>query len=181
MRFVLAALAAIPLLGCTPEYNWREIRSADDGWSVMLPGKPASMSRRIRLDTVEVTMTMQGAKIGDTTFTVATAVLPEDTAAARELAVAAMRAGMLRNIEGTQTAARDVAVPVIDAAGKAIGERPAVRIEADGAIKGRPVTMSAGFAADGPRAWQWVVIGHAVDREQASTFLDSFRVLRSSR
>lgn len=181
MRFVLAALAAFLLLACAPEYNWREIRSAQDGWSVMLPGKPATMSRRIRLDAVEVPMTMQGAKVGETVFTVAAAELPEDSAAARAQAMLAMRTGMLRNIEGTQTAVREIRVPAVDAAGAAAGEFAAIRVEATGVVKGRPVTLSAGFAADGGRAWQWVVIGPQVDREQAATFLESFRLVRAAR
>ena len=37
--------------------------------------------------------------------------------------------------------------------------------------------MMAGFAAHGPRAWQWMVIGPAPDRDHAKTFLDSFRLV----
>ncbi len=54
MRVVTAALAAILLAGCAPEYNWREVRSAEQGYLVMLPGKPASMTRRILLGESEV-------------------------------------------------------------------------------------------------------------------------------
>lgn len=178
---MVAALAALVLAACAPEYNWRELRSVDHGWSVMLPGKPATLSRRIRLDAVEVEMTMQGAKVGDTSFTVAVAELPEDTPAARAAALAAMRTGMLRNIEGTVQAQRDTAVAAIDPAGTAVGELPALRLEARGTVKGRAVSLSAGFAAEGARAWQWVVIGPEVDREEAATFLDSFRRLRAAR
>lgn len=182
MRFVLAVLSVLVLLaGCAPEYNWREIRSSEDGWSAMLPGKPASMTRRILLDTVEVPMSMQGAKIGDTTFTVALARLPDDSPQTREHALAAMRAGMLRNIDGRQTASRGVEVPRVDAAGAVQDRQEAVRIEAEGSAQGRAVTLSAGFVAQADRAWQWVVIGPAVDREQAAVFLDSFRLIRAAR
>lgn len=57
----MAALAAVLLGACSPEYNWREVRAADQGYVVMLPGKPASMTRTIQLDGLEVPMTMQGA------------------------------------------------------------------------------------------------------------------------
>lgn len=178
MRSVLAAVAAILLAACTPEYNWREIRSPEHGWSAMLPGKPAEMTRRIRLDTLDVSMTMQGAKVGDTSFTVASVALPDDRAETRAQALAAMRAGMLRNIAGRETASREVRVRVVDAAGAPVGELPAQRVEAAGSANGRSVTMSAGFAADGARAWQWVVLGPAVDAEQAAVFADSFRPIR---
>ena len=37
MRLLTAALAAFLLAACSPEYDWREIRSAENGWSVLLP------------------------------------------------------------------------------------------------------------------------------------------------
>ena len=180
MRLLTAALAAFLLAACSPEYDWREIRSAENGWSVMLPGKPATMTRRIRLETLEVPMTMQGAKVGETAFTVAVAELPDDSAQTRERAVAAMRTGMLRNVGAGATDPRPVQVPVVDPGGAALGRIAGERVEAVGAVQGRPTTLIAGFAAEGRRAWQWVVVGPAVDREQAQVFFEGFRVVRGA-
>ena len=58
LRRLCAALAATVVLGaCAPELNWREVRPADGGWSALLPGKPESMTRNVRLGEIEVAMT----------------------------------------------------------------------------------------------------------------------------
>jgi hypothetical protein len=66
---------------------------------------------------------------------------------------------------------------VVDNAGKAVGTEAAVRVDASGTAQGKRQQLLAGFVAHGARAYQWVVLGPAVDREQARTFLDSFRLL----
>ena len=180
MRCVLAATALL-LSACSPEYDWREIRSHEHGYAVMLPGKPASMSRRINLDGLEVPMSMQGAKVGDTAFTVAVADLPDASPATRERALAAMRAGMLRNVGAN--GAGDVAaavVPIGDAQGKALGAGQAVIVRAHGAGPAPPLSIAAGFTAQGARAWQWVALGPALDPDQTQTFLGSFKLLRAA-
>ena len=179
MRLALAALAATLLAACSPDYNWREVRSAGDGYLVMLPGKPVSMTRKIRLDDIEVSMTMQGARVGEASFTVAVATLPDDSAATREKAQAAMRAGMVRNIGGTESSAQMRSITVVDAAGAARAQVPALRVEAAGSAQGKPATMLAGFTASGTRAYQWVVVGSGFPHEEALTFLDSFRLLQA--
>jgi len=179
MRLALAALAASLLAACSPEYNWREVRSIEHGYLVMLPGKPASMTRQIRLEEAEVPMTMQGARVDETSFTVAVATLPDDRASTRQKAQAAMRAGMVRNIGGTERVADAREVTLVDASGAAKGRVPGVRVEADGSVQGKAMSMLAGFTARGSRAYQWVVIGPEVRREEALTFLDSFRLLQT--
>ncbi|MCL4745474.1 MAG: hypothetical protein KJZ83_08670 [Burkholderiaceae bacterium] len=182
MRLVLAALAAsLLLVACSPEYNWREIRAPEHGYAVMLPGKPATMTRGIRLGEVEVSMTMQGARAGGASFTVATALLPDDSPTSRENAVAAMRVAMVRNIAGAERAVSPVTVEVVDAGGQRRAHVGATQIEASGTIRERAVTMLAGFVASGARAHQWVALGGALDREQARTFLDSFRLIEPQR
>ncbi|MFP5462826.1 MAG: hypothetical protein ACLGII_14865 [Gammaproteobacteria bacterium] len=176
MRFLLAALAASMAAACSPEYNWREVRSTEQGYLVMLPGKPATMTRTIRLDSLEVPMTMQGARVGEASFTVAVAALPSDDPATRAAAVASMRAGMLQNIGGTEREAVAVRVPVVDGAGARLGDEHGVRVDADGRVREQKVTMRAGFASRGDRAYQWVALGPSLDDEQARTFLGSFRL-----
>lgn len=176
MRFLLAAFAAFLIVGCAPDYNWREVRSPEQGYVVMLPGKPATMTRTIHLDALEVPMTMQGARVGETSFTVAVAVLPDETPATRSAAIAAMRAGMLRNIGGAEKEAVAVRVRVVDGAGAVLGDEQGMRIHAEGQARAQSVTMRAGFASRGDRAYQWVVLGPSLDDEQSLTFLDSFRL-----
>ena len=143
----------------------------------MLPGKPATLTQRVRLDDLELVMTMTGAKADDIPFTVACAVLPDELPQTRQRVLAAMRAGMVRNIAGTEDSAREVKVRQIDAAGAARGEADALRLAAAGKVQGRPVQMHAVFVAQGRRACQAVAVGENLPAEEARTFLDSLRLI----
>ncbi len=162
---------------CSPDYNWREVRPADLGLVVMLPGKPAVLTQRVRLDDLELVMTMAGARVGELPFTVACAVLPDDLATTRQRIVAAMRAGMVRNIAGTESSSRDVKVKLIDAAGAVRGEVDGLRLIAAGKVQGRPVQMQALFVAQGRRACQAVAVGEHLPDEEARVFIESLRLL----
>lgn len=179
MRFPACLLAACLTSACSPDYNWREIRPEGDGFAVTLPGKPAVMTRSVRLDAHEVSMTMHGARVGEVAFTAAVAKLPADDAGTRERVLAAMQAGMLQNIGATGGRRQNGELELKDPAGAVLARVPVVRLEASGTTQGAPVTMLAGFAAHGSRAWQWMVIGPQPDREHAATFLDSFRLVPS--
>ena len=178
-RFASITLAAclglaLAAMGCTPEYNWRELRPADAHWAAMLPGKPATATRDIRLGELPVTMTMHGAKVHDTAFTVAEATLPGagDPAAA----IAAMREALVRNIGGKETAATPVPIPVEATPGRPARTAAGIALEAAGSIRGKPASMQARIVAHEGRAYQALVVGTDVDREQAKTFLESFRL-----
>jgi len=177
MRLPACLLAACLAAACSPEYNWREIRPDGDGFAVTLPAKPASMTRTVHLDAYDLPMTMHGARVGDVAFTAAVARLPVDDAGARERVLAAMQAGMLQNIGAADARREAGALELKDPSGALVARVPVVRVEASGKAQGTPVTMMAGFAAHGPRAWQWMVIGPAPDRDHAKTFLDSFRLV----
>ncbi|MGE0804017.1 MAG: hypothetical protein AB7L76_00585 [Burkholderiaceae bacterium] len=165
------------LTACTPDYNWRELREPAAGFNVMLPGKPASMSRPIDLDGLPVTMTMTGARVDDIAFTVGAVHLPDALPATREKAVAAMRTAMARNIAGRETAQAEVDVTVLDSGGRSVARHPALRVQISGSTREQPAQMAAEFVARGDRAWQVVVVGPALPAEQAQLFLDSFRIV----
>ena len=107
----------------------------------------------------------------------ASAEQPDELAATRERVLAAMRAGMVRNIAGTETSAREVKVRLIDAAGAARGEASALHLVATGKVQGRPVQMHALFVAQGRRACQAVAIGEHLPAEEAGVFLESLRLI----
>jgi hypothetical protein len=175
---LLAAAFALSLLGaCSPAYDWREIRVGEDGYVAMMPDKPARMTRPINLDGMMVSMTMQGARVDELSYTVGEVALPDETLETRERAVAAMRTAMVRNINGTESSAEALAVPVVDRAGRRVGTAPGWRIEAAGRAYDKPVVMLALFAARGDHAWQAVVLGPEPDREQASQFFEGFKLV----
>lgn len=172
-----AAVVALALMttACSPEYDWRESRS-EAGWTVMLPGRPSSATRDILLGELPVKMTMQGARAGDAAFTVAAAVLPDAQPATQARAIAAMREALVRNIAGRETAAVATTVARVDGSGRRTGTAAGIAIEAVGQVRGAPAQLRARLIAHERRALQALVVGPAIDPEQADTFFDSLRL-----
>lgn len=175
---VLAALLMC-LTACTPEHDWREIRAGEDGFVAMMPSRPARMTQPVDLDGLKLTMSMQGSLVREVAYTVATASLPPDAGqAVSEQALSAMRRAMVRNIEGEERATRPVSFSLIDGSGAVVGSVNGIEVEAVGRMRGQEATLIARFAGVDKRVWQIVVLGPKPDREQATMFLDSVRLVR---
>lgn len=166
-----ARLLAIPLLAlvlsaCDPHYNWRDYRSKDAPYSVLLPGKPATHARDVRLGELPVRMTMTAAEVDDVVFAVGSAELTD--AAQAPAALLAMQTALARNIGATITSQATVA----DSA------QTTVSIEAKGMRNGEPTLLIGRFIARERRVYQVVVMGaeRHIAREQVATFLDSFKL-----
>jgi hypothetical protein len=174
----LLAPAAASLAGCSPEHDWREIRADDAAFMVMLPAKPARMTRAIDLDGLKLDMTMVGAQAREVAYTVGAVVLPDAGDATRERALAAMRTAMLRNIGGTERASRAVRIARVDPSGQRTGTVEGLEVEADGRMRDRAATLLARFVGIDDRAWQAVVLGPSPDRDHAALFLESLKLVR---
>ena len=180
-RAALGALLAPPLAwlaGCSPEHDWREIRADEQGFLVMLPAKPARMTRPINLEGLTVDMAMVGAQAREVAYTVGAVVLPDGGDATRAKVLGSMRTAMVRNIGGSVRAERAVEVLRVDAAGQRTGTVAGTEIEVEGRMRDREATMVARFVAHGAQAWQAVVLGPRPDRELAALFLESLKLIR---
>jgi len=169
---VILFAAALLLGGCDPTYNWRDYSSADAPYRIMFPAKPATHTRSVDLNGMQVEMTMTAAEVDGIMFAVGTGIAPD--AARAQAALAAMKTAMLRNVGATvqRESAR--------AAGGSTGAaRASVDIEAVGSAKGQPVTLRGHFEAQGKRFYQVIVMGRAqaVQAEQADQFISSFKLL----
>jgi hypothetical protein len=180
IRGLLGWLALAGLLAaCSPEFNWRETRSLEQGFSVLLPGRPASMSREIDLDGLKVDMTMTGARVDRALFTVGVVRLEAapDMAATHAKALSAMRVAMLRNLGAEPQPGVPIRVGLFDLSGTPKGAVDAIAVEARGQVTGEPVIMQAVFVAYREQLWQAVAIVAPAQAQQARTMLDSFRLL----
>jgi hypothetical protein len=180
IRGLLGWLALAGLLAaCSPEFNWRETRSLEQGFSVLLPGRPASMSREIDLDGLKVDMTMTGARVDRALFTVGVVRLEAapDMAATHAKALSAMRVAMLRNLGAELQPGVPIRVGLFDLSGTPKGAVDAIAVEARGQVTGEPVIMQAVFVAYREQLWQAVAIVAPAQAQQARTMLDSFRLL----
>jgi hypothetical protein len=163
---VLSLLLACALLAaCSPKYNWRDYASPDAPYRVTFPAKPASFTRTIELDGMQLSMTMTAADVDGATFAVGAAEAPDEARA--RTALPAMMQALLRNIGVNDGQAKVHA----DSSGRMVGE-----VDATGKANGAPVRLVGHFEARGKRFYQVIVLGkaNAVPPEQVEQFLTSF-------
>lgn len=160
-----ACIACVILLAaCSPKFDWREVRSSGASYVVLLPAKPASHTRTIDLDGMQVSMTMTAADVDGVTFAVGSAVLTDAAQASK--ALNAMKTALVRNIGGTlkqEKSSAAGAVPIV------------IDIEASGTDSR---LLLARFMAKENRIYQAVVAGKekTVSRDAADTFFTSLKL-----
>ncbi|MFL6676258.1 MAG: hypothetical protein ACJ8LG_23575 [Massilia sp.] len=167
---MLPVIAAFTLAACSPTYNWRDYNSPDAPYRVMFPAKPATHTRTVDIDGMQVNMTMAAAEVEDTMFAVGSADAPDPQRA--QAAVAAMKTALVRNIGATITNEKTAAT----AAGATQGT--SIDIEASGNRNGVPMRLLGHFESRGTRIYQVIVMGKAksIAPEQAEQFLTSFKL-----
>jgi hypothetical protein len=94
----LSLFIVLTCLACSPSWNWREVKSNDAPFSILLPAKPISHARSINLNGLEVTMQMTAAEVDGVSFAVGSIQLPDAKQA--EAALSAMQLAMINNIHG---------------------------------------------------------------------------------
>lgn len=72
--FILCCL----IFGCTATFNWREIRSDDQGYVALFPAKTSMEQQTISYESHSLVMTMEAASAGDTLFAVGTILLDKE-------------------------------------------------------------------------------------------------------
>ncbi|WP_088709894.1 hypothetical protein [Noviherbaspirillum denitrificans] len=164
LRRAASLAACITLLACSPKFDWREVRGTSAPFAVLLPAKPATHTRNVNLDGIEVPMTMTAADVDGVTFAVGTAEMPDPAQAQR--ALAAMKTALVRNIGGTvrkETASVPGAIPAT------------IDIEAAGA---ESRVLHGRFIAKDKRIYQVIAIGKeaSLPPEAVDTFLTSFKL-----
>jgi hypothetical protein len=166
--FKLSALISLVVMSaCSPKFDWREIRNDEANFVVLLPSKPAVFSREIQLEDVKVTMKMQAAKVDDINFAVG--FFQTDNNSDKAKLLAAMKTGMLKNIQGKEVIEGDK------------NQNPSNKshITAVGKLaSGGNVKMVAQFVSQGPWLYQVVVMGDEkqLTPEVVDMFMTSFKL-----
>jgi hypothetical protein len=165
---LLMAATLSQLAACSPKYNWREVHGKDGSFTVLLPAKPVTATRRINLGGQQVDMTMTAAEVDGVNFAVGYATLADPGSASA--ALTAMQESMIRNINGKIKVAPNAS------SGSTPQQGGAVDIEAVGMHDGETLLLIGRFAAKGNHVFQAIVLGNekAVARDEAKTFLASF-------
>ena len=172
---VSAAICLLLLAGCSPEYNWREVKPAGLGFQATFPGKPGTASRDVQIDGQKFAMSVVATQAGGHSFSVGVLQLNNDTPAHRERILAVVREQMLRNVAATQSSATPAEVAVLNPQGATMASESGQRIEAQ--AKTQPNRLFGVFVAHGTRVYQCLVIGQNPESEQVQLFIESFRLL----
>jgi hypothetical protein len=172
-RFSAWLMAAVILIlsGCSPTYDWREVQGTDAPFTVMLPAKPATYSRAVNLNGLQVSMTMTAARVKNASFAVGSAPVSDPKQAAA--ALQAMKTAMVKNIGGTIK--KEKRLP----ADANLAE--SIQIEASGIVSNggtsQPVALLAQFMAKNGRIYQVIALGPESDLppEEVEMFFSSFK------
>lgn len=157
---VAVAALAIAASACSPELDWREVRSDAGGFVAVLPGKPRLEERELS-GRPGMVMHLWSARAGDAVYGVGYA----DAARADPALVERTRDALAANIGGRIVADREIT------AGAARGRE--FRAESDN------TTLVARVLVDGRRLYQVALIGRkeSIESAGAETFFASFRLL----
>lgn len=171
---LIALCGAALLAGCNPTYNWRDYSAKDAPYRVMFPDKPATHTRTVNLDGLDVKMSMAAAEVEGTIFAVGSGEAPSEAQA--EAAVEAMKVALVRNIGATIDSEKPGKVSSAANAGPARAK--AIDVVATGTQRGRPIRLVAHLESRNRRFYQVIVIGQPQDAsgENVEMFLSSFKL-----
>uniref|UniRef100_UPI00334204B6 hypothetical protein n=1 Tax=Castellaniella defragrans TaxID=75697 RepID=UPI00334204B6 len=124
-------ICVLALAGCSPEFDWRSVEVADGAVTGVLPARPRSETRAVRVEGHALDLTMTMAQAGSVLFALGHAPLPEDLRADPP-AARALAYGMIRSFY------ENLGVPPPDPLPEP-GERFVVEAE----LRGKPMRLEA--------------------------------------
>ncbi len=77
----VCGLIAVVLMGCTPDYNWRELTVADERAMIAFPSRVQTQTRAIQFGDLLLNFSLTAANVGPAVFAVGYAPLPPDVSA----------------------------------------------------------------------------------------------------
>jgi hypothetical protein len=169
---MLRSRAAVVLLaaaaGCSPTFNWREVRAEPTGLKAMLPCKPEQGSRRVPMAGREVELSVIGCDTGGATFAILHAEVA-DPARADEV-LAQWRRATLLNMKAEGSRERSFVPP------GAASLPASQRVSAQGRrADGSAVRGEAAYFARGRHVFQAVVYASDPEPETLQVFFEGLK------
>ena len=173
-RSLWILLLCLGAQACSPSMNWREVQVEDASLSLMLPCKPDRAMRPVTLAGVQVDLGMVGCDVGEATFTLAYARLPQGVSLSD--ALAQWQSATLSRLQAAQPQAQ----PYVPAGALAVpqslrmtlsGHRP------DGSTLQAQMSWFARSSDRGVEMFQAAVYGPRLSSEPLETLLGSLRFL----
>ena len=168
--FTLVCAAVLGIgTGCSPAFNWREVRPGDTALSVLLPCKPDKAQQTVPMGGQPTALTLHGCDAGGAAFAVAVADVGQ--AGAVPTVLAQWQAVTLAGVKASNPTVTAMPVPGALAAPapvlvRALGQRP----------DGSAVHSHALYFAHGTQVFQVVMLASTVTPEAAETFFSSARL-----
>jgi hypothetical protein len=162
--------ALVLLSGCSPAYDWRDVRPAGTQLALQFPCRPVAQRRAVELAGPPVDLSLLACTAGGQTWAVAHADLGDP--ARVPPALAELRSSTIRKLNAEESALSPLAVP--GATPNANAGR--VRLQSrPGAASGgyRPLQMELALFARGTHVFQVSVLGEAVPADMSQTFFAS--------
>jgi hypothetical protein len=168
-RFCAAAvLLGAAAVGCSPTFNWREVRAGPAPLHALLPCKPEQDARRVPMAGREVELAVLGCDTGGATFAILFADLGDAGRSAE--ALAQWNRASLANLRTTQGATR----PFVPAG--ALPLPTSVRVSAQGQrANGSSVRSEAAYFARGTHVYQAVVYADEPKPEWVQPFFEGLK------
>lgn len=77
----LLMFSFVLLMGCSPEYDWRSVNTAEGNLTALFPARPVEQTRQVELDGEKMPFTMQIATVSDEVYAVGYRVFPAEMVA----------------------------------------------------------------------------------------------------
>jgi hypothetical protein len=168
-KLLSSALAACALgVGCSPTFDWREVRPEGSGLVLLLPCKPSVQARRLPLAGAPVELTLLACSAGDVTWALAYADVTDPSRVGP--ALRALRESAAANLG----AAASDPLPL-----KVKGSTPHAedaRLALSGKLPdGRPVREQLAVFRKGTRVFQATCVGAQLPADAVQTFFDGLQ------
>lgn len=171
---VIICLAGLALGGCSPAFNWRELRVEEASLSLMLPCKPDRGQRSVSLAGQSVEMSMVGCETGDALLALSHMPLPTGLPVGE--ALAQWRAVTLQHLGAASGG--DVTQAFVPPGALVVPQSVRQRVQgrrSDGSPVQAQLAWFAQVGPQGTRLFQAAFYAPKVPAEPAQTWLDSLR------
>lgn len=165
----LSLAAAAGATGCTPTYDWREVRPDGGALVSMFPCRPQHQARATELAGMHVPMQLYVCSSGQETWAIAVldVAQPDQVAPALQ----ALRRAALANLSATLIRTSPLQVP-------GMTPNPNAALESLQGVspQGAPIQVTAAFFARGLRVYQATVFGQQVGAEASEMFFSGLKL-----
>ena len=169
MRILILLAAATLLAACSPTFNWRELRPEGADIALMLPCKPASHARMVRLAGTEVRLTLHACSAGGVTWALGEADLGDPARIADALGELRRSAAANLGADGDTT----MALTVPGATPNPASGRFAIKGKLP---DGQPVHEQVAVFTRGTRVYQATCVGATLPAEPVETFFAGLKL-----